>query len=92
MKTKNNVTYLTRAEWDAFKEEEHRERVELTRRVERGELSALQANREASMFKEEIFEPARSKIVNLDEMLANSAKLHIDKKGNGRRKQKAIRH
>ena len=91
MKKKDNVTYLTRVVWEAFKEEEHRDRVELQQRVERGELTPLEANREASIFKEEIFDPARSKIVNLDEMLGNAAKLRFDKKRNGRRKQKAIR-
>ncbi len=50
MKKSADIVYLTRAEWDAFKEEEQRERVALRRRVERGELTPEQANREASIF------------------------------------------
>ena len=84
------VHYMTKAELEAFKEEEHRERVALRRRVERGELTPLEANREASVFKGDN-DPARSKIINLDQMLTNAAKLRFYKKTNGRRKQKAVR-
>jgi hypothetical protein len=45
------VRYLTKADVEAFKEQEHRERVALAQRVERGELTAEEANREASIFK-----------------------------------------
>ena len=47
MKKSADVIYLTRKQWDAFKEEEHRERVALSQRVARGELTPEQANREA---------------------------------------------
>ena len=90
MKTKNNVTYLTRAEWDAFKEEEHRERVELTRRVERGELSALEANREASMFK---FVPSTLEVpINFAEAAERLLGVKLRRNRNGRRRKNAIRH
>ena len=52
MKMKDeSVRYLTKAELEAFKEEEHRERMALSQRVARGELTAEEANREASIFK-----------------------------------------
>ena len=86
MKKNDDVIYLTRAEVDAFHEQKHQARLALRRRVERGELTPLEANREASIFREGIFDPARSRIVNLDEMLGNAAKLHFSKKQNGRRK------
>ena len=54
MKTKGDVIYLTEKEWNAFKEQEHQERLALSARVARGEITALEANREASMFKPEI--------------------------------------
>lgn len=51
MKTKGDVIYLTEAEWNAFKEQEHQERLAHSARVARGEITALEANREASIFK-----------------------------------------
>ena len=50
MKKSADVIYLTRKQWDAFKEAEHRDRVALSQRVARGELTPEQANREASIF------------------------------------------
>ena len=84
------VRYLTKAELEAFKEEEHRERVELARRVERGEISALEANREASIFKAGVFDPARAQTVNYKEVISNLLKLKA-RSTNGRRKSKTIR-
>ena len=85
MKKSADIIYLTRAEWDAFKEEEHRERVALRRRVQRGELTPEQANREASIFKDEVFNPAQARTLNFDEILANAAKIRLPRKKNGRR-------
>ena len=50
MKTKGDVIYLSRKEWDACKEREHLERLALHARVARGELTPLAANHEASIF------------------------------------------
>ena len=91
MKRAGDIIYLTRKEWDAFKEQEHQERLALRRRVERGELTPEEANREASIFKDEVFNPAQAQTVNLDEMLANAAKLRFPRKAHARRKQKTVR-
>ena len=50
MKTKGDVIYLTEKEGNAFKEQEHQERLALPARVTSGELTALEANHEASIF------------------------------------------
>lgn len=92
MKMKDeSVRYLTKAELEAFKEEEHRERVALTRRVERGELTAQEANRHASIFKAGVFDPAQAETANRDEVVNNLLKLK-SRNGNGRRKSKAVRY
>ena len=91
MKKSADVIYLTRKQWDAFKEEEHRERVALSQRVARGELTPEQANREASIFKDGLFDPALARTINLDELLVNAARLRLPRKRNGRQKQKTIR-
>lgn len=91
MKTKGDVIYLTEKEWDAFKEQEHQERLAHRARVTSGELTAAEANREASIFKDEVFNPALAQTLNLDEMLTNAAKMRFSRKTHGRRKQKAVR-
>ena len=91
MKKRNDdVIYLTREEVDAFHEQKHRERLALRRRVERGELTPLEANREASIFKPEVFDPALAQTVNFDQVVDNLLKLKA-RSPNGRRKQKAVR-
>ena len=50
MKTKHDLIYVNRREWDAFKEREHLERLALRARVATGELTPLAANHEASIF------------------------------------------
>ena len=89
MKKKNaDVIYLTRAEWDAFKREEAEERMELVHRVERGEITAHEANREAALIKD----PQHWELVNLKEHLDAMAKmfpvdyLSTSRKKNGRRR------
>jgi hypothetical protein len=84
------VRYLTKAELEALKEQEHRERVALAQRVARGELTAEEANRAASMFKPGVFHPADAVTVNFDEVVDNLLKLQA-RKPNGRRKPKAVR-
>lgn len=91
MKTKGDVIYLTEKEWNAFKEQEHQERLAHSARVARGEITALEANREASIFKDSMFNPSLAQTLNLDEMLANAAKMKFPRKTHGRRKQKAVR-
>ncbi len=91
MKKSADVIYLTRKEWDAFKEEEHRERVALSQRVASGELTPEQANCEASIFKDGLFDPALARTLNLDEMLTHAARLRLPGKRNGRKKQKTVR-
>lgn len=85
-----SVRYLTKAEVEASKAEEHRERVALTRRVERGEITAEEANREASIFKPAVFDPAQAETANRDEVVDNLLKLKA-RSTNGRRKSKAVR-
>ena len=87
---KDSVRYQTKAELETFKEEEHRERVALSRRVERGELTAEEANREASIFKPDVFNPAQAETVNRDEVVDNLLTLKA-RSTNGRRKPKAVR-
>lgn len=86
-----SVRYLTKAEIEAAREEEHRERVELQRRVERGEITAAEANREASIFHPEVFDAANSRPANFEEEVQNILKLR-PRKRHERRKQKAIRY
>lgn len=50
MKKSHDIIYLTRKEWEAYREQKHQDRLALHRRVERGELTPEQANREASIF------------------------------------------
>ena len=88
-KTNDDVIYLTRAEWEAFKKQEAEERMELVRRVERGEITAKQANEEASIFKGD-FDPARARTINFAEVVENLLDLKAPRKIHGRRKQKAI--
>ena len=90
MKKSADVIYLTRKKWDAFKEEEHRDRVALSQRVARGELTPEQANREASLFQPEVFNPAEARTANFDEVVDNLLKLKA-RRTNDRRKPKAIR-
>ncbi len=85
------VRYLTKAEVEASREEEHRERVALQQRVARGEITAAEANREASIFHPDVFDPATSKTVNVDEVVDNLLKLR-PRRSNERRKQQAIRY
>jgi hypothetical protein len=92
MKLKDeSVRYLTKAELEAAREEEHRERVALQQRVARGEITAEQANREAALIKE----PGRARLLNLNAHLDAMAKLfpvsYLPKKNNGRRRKKTVR-
>lgn len=92
MKMKDeSVRYLTKAELEACKEEEHRARLALSQRVARGELTAQEANREASIFKAGVFDPAQSETANPDEVVDNLLKLKA-RSTNGRRKSKAVRY
>lgn len=91
MKTKGDVNYLTREEWAAFKEQEHQERLAHTARFTRGELIAAEANREASIFKDDWFNPAQAQILNLKEILANAAKIRLPRKHHARRTPKTVR-
>ncbi len=92
-KTNDDVIYLSRAEWEAFKQQEAEERMELVRRVERGELTAREANQEAALVKE----PHKGKLINLREHLEAMTELFpvdylaAERKGNGRRRKKTVR-
>jgi hypothetical protein len=61
MKTKRTSTRLTAAAVEAFREEKHRDRVALADRVRRGELTAREANNEASIFRGQ-FDPIHAVI------------------------------
>ena len=88
-----SVRYLTKAEHEASREEEHRERVALQQRVARGELTPEEANAEAAFIKE----PGKARLLNLRAHLAGIARLHpvsylqSPTKSNGRRRKKTIR-
>ena len=84
-----SVQYLTRAEVEASRQDKARERMELVRRVERGEITAAEANREASLFQPGVFDPAEAQTANPDEVVENLLKLKA-RRPNDRRKQKAI--
>jgi hypothetical protein len=89
MKKSADIIYLTRQEWDAFKEEEHRERVALSQRVARGELTPEQANREASIF---AYVPSVAEVpLNFDQILTSARSIGLSRKKNGQRKSKTIR-
>ena len=89
MKTKGDVIYLTEKEWDAFKEQEHQERLALRARVARGELTPLEANREASIF---AHVPSIAEVpLNFDQILQNARSIRLAPKTNGRRKSKTVR-
>ena len=87
------VRYLSKAELEASREEEHRERVVLQTRVARGELTPEQANAEAAFVKE----PGKARLLNLREHLNAMAKLHPvsylqpSRKHNGNRRKKTVR-
>lgn len=87
MKKSGDIIYLTRKEWAAYREQKHQDRLALHRRVECGELTPELANEEASIFKDEVFNPALARSINFDEILANAAKLRLPRKPNGRRKK-----
>lgn len=61
MKKKRTANRLTAAEVEAFREEKHRDRVALADRVRRGELTAREANDEASIFRGQ-FDPIHAVI------------------------------
>ena len=84
------VRYLTEAELEAFKKEEARERMELVRRVERGEITATEANREAFWFKGRVPSVVESPL-NFADILSKAAGLRLAKKSNGRGKSKTVR-
>jgi hypothetical protein len=89
-KTKDDVIYLTRAEWEAFKQQEAEERMALVRRVERGEITAKQANEEASIFKGHI--PSVSECpIDFTQVLANARGLRPRLRRNARQRTKAVR-
>ena len=89
MKKSADVIYLTRKKWDAFKEEEHRDRVALSQRVARGELTPEQANREASIF---AYVPSVAEVpLNFDQILKNARSIRLSRRNNGRRRSKTIR-
>ena len=79
----DSVRYLTKAELEAFKAEEARERMELVRRVESGEITAEAANREASFFKGRV-PGVREQPVNYTEVFKNLKGLRLRKKSHGR--------
>ena len=84
MKMKDeSVIYLTKAELEAFKAEEARERMELVRRVESGEITAMEANREASIFKGRV-PGVLEQPVNYHEVFKNLKGLRLRKKSHGR--------
>ncbi|MBI2929225.1 MAG: hypothetical protein HYY24_26470 [Verrucomicrobia bacterium] len=89
-KTNDDVIYLTRAEWEAFKRQEAEERMELVRRVERRELTAWQATLEASIFKGRI-PSVLEQPINLADVLGKAKGLRRHKETNGRRRAKAVR-
>lgn len=86
-KPKCQVIRLTRADWEAYKREEAEARMELVHRVERGELTAAEANREAALVKN----PRDWRTINLKEHLDGIADLfpvnYLDagRRTNGRR-------
>jgi hypothetical protein len=86
------VRYLTRAEVETAREEEHRERVALQERVARGELTPEQANAEAALIKE----PGKGRLLNLRKHLDSMARLHpvsylqTSSKRNVRRRKKTV--
>jgi len=88
-----SVRYLTKAEIEASREEEHRERLALQQRVVRGELTPEEANAEAAFIKN----PGKARLLNLREHLNAMAKLHPvsylqpSRKHNGRRRKKTVR-
>jgi len=92
MKLKDqSVRYLTSAELEAAREEEHRERVALQQRVARGEITAAEANREASIFHPDVFDAATSRTANFDEVVDNLLKLK-PRRPHVRRNPNAIRY
>lgn len=89
MKTKGDVIYLTEKEWNAFKEQEHQERLALSARVARGEITALEANREASIF---AHVPSIAEVpLNFDLILRNARTIRLAPKKHGGRKSKTVR-
>lgn len=88
-----SIRYLTKAELEAAREEEHRERVALQQRVARGELTPEQANAEAAFIKE----PGKARLLNLREHLDTMARLHPvsylqpSRNHNGSRRKKPVR-
>lgn len=87
MKTKRTSTRLTAAAVEAFREEKHRDRVALADRVRRGELTAAQANDEASIFRGCDFSTVR---IDWTQTFADLKKLHTYG-GNCRKRKKAVR-
>jgi len=89
MRIKGDVIYLNRKEWAASVEREHQERLALRRRVERGELTPAEANREASIF---AHVPTVAEVpLNFDHILRNARSIRLAPKKNGRRKSKTVR-
>ena len=89
MKTKGDVIYLTEKEWNAFKEQEHQERLALSARVARGELTAAEANREASIF---AHVPSIAEVpVNFAETAKHLLGRKPTRSHNGRRGKNAVR-
>lgn len=89
MKIKGDVIYLTEKEWNAFKEQEHQERLALSARVARGEITALEANREASIFKHV---PSVAEVpINFAEAADRLLGLKPRRTRNGRRAKNTVR-
>lgn len=89
MKTKGDVVYLTEKEWNAFKEQEHQERLAHRARVTSGELTAAEANREASIF---AHVPSIAEVpLNFDHILRNARSIRLAPKKHGGRKSKTVR-
>ena len=89
MKTKGDVNYLTRKEWDAFKEQEHQERLAHTARVTRGELTPAEANLEASIF---ATVPTVAEVpLNFANILRNARSIRLAPKKYARRTPKTVR-
>ena len=86
MKTKGDVIYLMEKEWNAFKEQEHQERLALSAR---GELTAAEANREASIF---AHVPSIAEVpVNFAETAKHLLGRKPTRSHNGRRGKNAVR-
>jgi hypothetical protein len=92
MKAKRGTRAEARSATDEWHAAKHRERVALTERVRRGEITAWEANCEASVFRD-AFDPARA-VTDWARIFADLRKLdgHESRKRRPRRRHaKAVR-